>query len=114
MKHGMRSLEDAFLRLRSKPGQRFFPHPSEVAEEIERLLESEHHQRQMAAQTTRRQREIAEFWKWAPEWMEATGNDEVELLRRFPSFKETKLGSKNAPGGNVVQMPRESQIGRGR
>jgi len=41
-------------------------------------------------QARRRATEIEDFWRWAPEWMESTGNTEEELLRRFPSFRGTK------------------------
>ena len=46
--------------------------------------------RERITQAQRRLNDIAEFWKWAPEWMERTGYDEEELLKRFPSFKGTK------------------------
>lgn len=108
--HGLQRLEQAFIELRGRPGQKFLPHPTEVAEEIERQSESTRHERQMKAQATRRQREIEEFWKWAPEWMEMTGNDETELLRRYPSFKGSNPASLDVArgsGGNVVQMPRD-------
>jgi hypothetical protein len=38
----------------------------------------------------RRRAEIEEFWKWAAEWMEDTGNGEEELLNRFPKFRGTR------------------------
>jgi hypothetical protein len=44
----------------------------------------------------RQKREIEEFWHWAPEWMEMTGNSERELLRQFPSFKGTRPSRANA------------------
>jgi hypothetical protein len=37
-----------------------------------------------------RAREVQEFWRIAPDWMERTGNSEEELLKRFPSFRGTK------------------------
>ena len=51
-------------------------------------------------QSRRRKEEIAEFWRKAPEWMEMTGNDEAELLKRFPSFK----GTKPAPGSQTPEI----------
>jgi hypothetical protein len=44
----------------------------------------------------RRRREIEEFWRWAPEWMEVTGGSEDELLRRFPSYRGTRPSRRNA------------------
>jgi len=33
---------------------------------------------------------ITAFWQWADEWMKVTGNDEAELLDRFPTYRGTK------------------------
>ena len=40
MIHGVEALKVALLNLQIKPGRRFFPHPSEVAEEIEQANEA--------------------------------------------------------------------------
>lgn len=81
----------ALRELRIRPGQTFFPRPDEVATEIERQQEGERFAAEKRAAANRRQREIEEFWAWAPEWMERTGNDEAELLRRFPSYRGTRI-----------------------
>ncbi len=39
-RHGVATLEQAFAALRLKPGQKFFPHPTEVAEELEAMKEA--------------------------------------------------------------------------
>jgi hypothetical protein len=44
----------------------------------------------MDTQTDSRQSEIDKFWRDADHWMQVTGFDEAELLKRFPSFKGTK------------------------
>ena len=80
----------ALSALRIKAGQSFFPRPDEVAEEIDTQLNAERAVRQAHRQTQQRQTEIKQFWKWALEWMEATGFDEEELLRRWPSYRETR------------------------
>jgi len=75
------------LRLSSK----FFPRPDEVADEIDR----QRAKRQAAAEARRapreREQQNKEFWDWAPQWMQDTGNSEEELLKRFPSKRGTKL-----------------------
>jgi hypothetical protein len=37
MKHSLPAVKTALLTLRIRPGQKFFPHPSEVAEELEAM-----------------------------------------------------------------------------
>jgi hypothetical protein len=61
-----------------------------VAGEIERQRLERQRTAEMARQKQVRTAEIEAFWKWAPEWMEITGNDEAELLKRFPSYRGTK------------------------
>ncbi len=39
--HGLPALRTILLALRIRPGQRFFPHPSEVAEELEAMAKTE-------------------------------------------------------------------------
>jgi hypothetical protein len=74
VKHGLSRLERAFVELRGKPGQRFFPHPTEVAEAIELQIKTERDARESTAQTKREARERAEriefFWtKFVPDRM---------------------------------------------
>ncbi len=71
-------------------GRSFFPRPDECDTWIASEREKCAGRRARRAQEQRRLQEIAEFWAWAPQWMEDTGNDEAELLRRFPSYRGTK------------------------
>ncbi|MFP5276956.1 MAG: hypothetical protein ACLGPM_07565 [Acidobacteriota bacterium] len=80
----------ALRELRIRPGQAFFPRPDEVAAEIERQAEARRREAEISRQSAARRQEIADFWAWAHDWMEDTGNDEAELLRRFPSYRGTK------------------------
>jgi hypothetical protein len=106
--HGLDRLEQAFLNLRVRRGQKFFPHPTEVAEEIEATMDADRAARESEIRARKRQREIAEFWKQAPDWMELTGNGEAELLRRFPSFRGTKPTEQPAPSEiHVVPIDRK-------
>jgi hypothetical protein len=57
---------------------------------VEPLLRLRRRRREEHNRATQRQSEVDEFWRWAAEWMEATGNDKAELLRRFPGYKGTK------------------------
>lgn len=88
--HGIDVLQVALLNLRIEAGRKFFPHPSEIAEEIDAVQEARSAQRRKQREREQRSREIAEFWKWAGEWMHDTGNDEAELLNRYPSYRGTK------------------------
>ena len=90
LKYSLPRFKEALGALRIKPGQTFFPRPDEVAAEIEAGMDARRRARELITQAQRRMNDIAEFWKWAPEWMERTGYDEEELLKRFPSFKGTK------------------------
>jgi hypothetical protein len=78
------------MALRISPDQKFYPRPDDVAREIEDAIER--NRSALAAQRQAREWrvKVAEFWKWAPQWMEDTGNDEEELLRRHPSYRGTK------------------------
>jgi hypothetical protein len=97
LKYSLPKVQAALAALRIRPGQRFFPRPDEVAEEIEAQVEAEMRREEMRRRARRRRREVEEFWCWAPGWMEMTGNSEEELLRRFPSFRGTKPRIINAP-----------------
>ena len=87
---GQSRFRDALAALRIKPGQGFFPRPDEVAAEIEAGMDARRTVQDRERQARRRATEVEEFWRWALEWMEFTGNAEEELLRRFPSFRGTK------------------------
>jgi hypothetical protein len=113
VKQGIHRLEGAFLALRSKPGQKFFPHPTEVAEEIEEQIEAEQEERRNQLLDDRakreRQADIETFWNdILPDRMQRFGWTEEEVLRRFPSFRHTKpatLPAARAESCNVVTMP---------
>ena len=90
LKFSLQSVIRATRSLRITAGRRFFPRPDEIAEEIERVQDIERAQRAATSRAERRKQEIEEFWKWAPQWMQDTGNDEAELLRRHPAFRGTK------------------------
>ncbi len=92
LKYSIPRFRDALAALRIKPGQGFFPRPDEVAAEIEAGMDARRAVQDRERQARRRATDIEEFWRWAPEWMEITGNTEDELLRRFPSYKDTKSG----------------------
>jgi hypothetical protein len=98
LKYSLPIVKEALRTLRTKPGQSFFPRPDEVAEEIERQQDERNRAADMSRQQQRRAREIAEFWAWAPGWMADTGNDEAELLRRWPSYRGTKPGALSGDG----------------
>lgn len=90
VRHSFRKVADALAELRIKPGQIYFPRPDEVAGEIERQQEGHNRAADTARQRQARATAVAEFWRWAPGWMEITGNNEDELLNRFPSYRGTK------------------------
>jgi hypothetical protein len=90
LKYSLPRFRDALAALRIKPGQGFFPRPDEVASEIEAGMDARRVALERERQARRRPTEIEEFWPWALEWMETTGNTEEELLRRYPSFQGTK------------------------
>jgi hypothetical protein len=90
MLYGIERVRSAVMALRISPDQKFYPRPDDVAREIEDAIER--NRSALAAQRQAREWrvKVAEFWKWAPQWMEDTGNDEEELLRRHPSYRGTK------------------------
>lgn len=90
LKYSLPMVRQALAALRIRPGQSFFPRPDEVAEEMEIQVAAALLQKGADRRAERRKTEIEEFWRWAPEWMERTGNSEDELLRRFPSYRGTK------------------------
>jgi hypothetical protein len=90
LKYSLRRVAAALERLRIKPEQKFFPAPSDVAGEIEGIMDAERYERGRQAQFERRKKEIEEFWQRASEMMELAEIDEEELLRRFLSYRGTK------------------------
>jgi hypothetical protein len=83
----------------------YFPRPDEVHDEIRRQRDSTRSKKAAVSQAEQRKAEIAEFWRWAPEWMEMTGNDEAELLRRFPSYRGTKPDQQKPAQGQPPADP---------
>jgi hypothetical protein len=92
MRYSLREVQDALAEWRLTPGRTFFPRPDEIAEFIEDRRETLRRDAAVVVAAQRQHQQIAEFWQWAPGWMAMTGNDEAELLRRFPSYKGTKPG----------------------
>lgn len=90
LRYSMAEVREALAEWRITPGAAFFPRPDEIAGMIERGREVSKRAIEERDQAARRKREISEFWQWAPQWMEDTGNDEAELLRRFPGYRGTK------------------------
>ena len=90
LRYSLPIFRSALGELRISPQQKFFPRPDEVAAEIEAQLEKVRSARAAELCRNERRRQIEEFWKWAPEWIEMTGYSEEELLKRFPSFRGTK------------------------
>jgi hypothetical protein len=96
--HGLDVLRVALLNLRLRPGQKFFPHPSEVAEEIEQMLEADREASNEQARRSReardRQLEVDMFWNQIlPDRMQRYGWTEAEALERYPSMRGTKPSS---------------------
>lgn len=92
LRYSLAKVIEALEELRITPGRMFFPRPDEVAGEIERQQLERNREADVTRSQQRREQEIEEFWKWAPQWMSDTGNTEAELLERFPSFRGTKPG----------------------
>lgn len=112
VRYGAEGLESACRVLRSKAGQKFFPHPSEVAEQIEQQVEANKEVLARKMQDLRaqgeREEDIETFWNEVlPDRMERYGWTEEEALRRFPSFKGTKPVQNTAAKPNVVTMPKQ-------
>lgn len=71
-------------------------HKARLSAHIEDELVASTLRREAERRERRRQKEIEDFWRWAPGWMEITGNSEEELLRLFPSYRGTKLRAEDA------------------
>jgi hypothetical protein len=90
LKYSLVEVRLALAEWRITPDASFFPRPDEIAKLIEIRRESQRASREAIRQSERRKAEIAEFWAWATQWMADTGNDEEELMRRFPAMRGTK------------------------
>lgn len=83
----VRIVVSALAKRKRAEGETAFPSLGDLVEPLQRMRERQKEEQHKAE---RRTAEIEQFWQWAPWWMERTGNDEAELLRRFPGFKDTK------------------------
>lgn len=91
LKYSLRKVQRALEALRIKPGQRFFPRPDEVAEEIEAERERDNYRADIQLNAELRKAEIAKFWVWVKERVEYFDETEESLLERWPSYRGTKL-----------------------
>jgi hypothetical protein len=108
LRYSLSEVHSALAEWRLTPGAKFFPRPDEIAESIEASRQRDHATRQAQRHAELRRKQIEEFWPWAEQWMKDTGNDEAELLRRFPSYRGTKPGGSEAARPNIVPMPPRS------
>jgi hypothetical protein len=83
----VRTVIEIVARRRRAEGEKSFPPLGDLIEPLERRRDRRRQEKQRSAQ---RQKQIDEFWSWAPEWMELTGNSEEELLKRWPNMQGTK------------------------
>lgn len=83
----VRDVVRALAMRKRAEGETAFPALGDLVEPLERLRERHREERIRAAH---QQAEIAEFWRWAPEWMAMTGYSEEELLNRWPRMRGTK------------------------
>jgi hypothetical protein len=77
----------SIARRKRAEGETAFPSLGDLIEPLAALRNK--HRAEVRAHRER-QEEIDQFWAWAAEWMKETGNDEAELLRRFPTYTGTK------------------------
>lgn len=90
-RHSLPAVKSALLELRIRPGQRFFPRPDEVAEEIERGREQQAAQIQRKNQLATDAERQRYFWEEVlPLQMETFGETEEQVLARYPSIKPRK------------------------
>ena len=64
LKYSLRRVEEALAVLRIKPSQSFFPRPDEVAEEIDRRLETESVRHRRKREEAERAQRNHERWEW--------------------------------------------------
>jgi hypothetical protein len=107
--HGIDRLEQAFLNVRLRREQKFFPHPTEVLEEIERVMNSERRDRMEKAAERQSANDEADFWAWVDRRLEdadTAGMSEQQFLDsvKQPGWTGRKART-NLPSGNVVSMP---------
>jgi hypothetical protein len=102
LKYSLGRVVAAMRELRIRPGQKFFPRPDEVSEEIERMLEVERDARSEQLRLEReargRQDDIDTFWnEIVPDRMQRFGETETQILARYPSMRGTRPST---TGGN--------------
>jgi hypothetical protein len=70
LKFGMTAIETALLELRIEAGRKFFPHPTEVAEKVERELDAERSMRSYRETKQRLAEYERQFWVWVASRMQ--------------------------------------------
>jgi hypothetical protein len=98
LRYSLREVREALAELRIKPGQKFFPRPDEVAEEIVLLRE-------------RRTQEALRSGGWAREWREHMRAIEAE--RATPEYQEW-LASLGKPVAKVTVLTGRKRAARKR
>jgi hypothetical protein len=83
----VRTVVRSFARRKRAEGETAFPALGDLTEPLQAMRSRRREEQRKAGE---RLVEIEEFWTWAGWWMEYTGNDKEELLKRFPGFKGTK------------------------
>ena len=80
-KHGVQSVKTALLALRIRPGQKFFPHPSEVAEELEAMEAKSAQYNKFQADPACECRKLQKGFTWVID------KDGDRVIGRCPCFK---------------------------
>ena len=96
LKYSLAKVHEALAELRTSPGQKFFPRPDEVAEEIERQREEQNRASDRSAGERRKAESERDFWRWVDERMELSGLSEQAILDavRVPGYMGRKARGK--------------------
>lgn len=81
VKHGFRAVETALLTLRIKPSQKFFPHPTEVAQELEAMAAKTENYHKFQADPNCECRKIQKGWTWVID------KDGDRVMGRCPCYR---------------------------
>jgi hypothetical protein len=82
-RYTIRRLRDAMVELMVRPGQKFFPHPTEAAEALDNLIAKERAATAIVAARSRRAEDLRTFWAWVDQRMsdpDTQGMTEQEFL----------------------------------
>jgi hypothetical protein len=92
LRYSMTRVMLALAELRIRPGQKFFPQPHEVAEEIERQKAAKLAMASVKDGDEYSRQANAHFWLWVEDRMAATGQTEQQVLDnvRTPGFTGRK------------------------